>query len=169
MRTQPSPQSRSLSFLRSERLQLALEAASRGRAQGADPNAIGVLVGTSLPYLHDSLARSDRTGLRYSRGASRSLLRNAAEAGLQVFVAVAPFMPWDNWRRLQEVTLQVSDGLKPREIFCEVPEPQGRKPPYDGHRSARVAALRRRSVGVANVPGFFATATPISSSSFPAA
>ena len=118
-----------------ECLKLLLEAGHKVR----DPNAIGpdradfdilvahrdrVLVGTSLPYLDDSLARVLEPR---ASGPRRRLqmLSNAVEAGLEVFVAIAPFMPWDNWRRLQEVCLQVSHGLNPREMFCEVLNPKG--------------------------------------------
>jgi DNA repair photolyase len=83
-----------------------------------------VLVGTSLPFLRDSLARVLEPR---ATGPTRRLvmLRKAAEAGLQTYVAVAPFMPWDNWRRLQETVLAVSFQLPHREIFCEVLNPKG--------------------------------------------
>lgn len=83
-----------------------------------------VLVGTSLPYLRDNLARvlePRATGPRRRL----MMLEKAADRGLQVYVAVAPFMPWDNWRRLQETVLPILHRVQPREVFCEVLNPKG--------------------------------------------
>lgn len=82
-----------------------------------------VLLGTSLPYLDDDLARVLEPR---ASGPTRRLrmLEKAQERGIPVYVAVAPVMPWT--RRVELATLVASlHGLRPREIFCEVLNPKG--------------------------------------------
>jgi DNA repair photolyase len=82
-----------------------------------------VLLGTSLPYLDDKLARTLEP-----RAAAPSrrlkMLRKAFDHGLEVYVAVAPFMPFHDETVMEEV-LQAVKPLNPREIFCEVLNPKG--------------------------------------------
>ena len=51
------------------------------------------------------------------------MLRKAKAAGLDVYVAVAPFMPLHGVSELTEVINAVKE-LKPVEIFCEVLNPR---------------------------------------------
>lgn len=82
-----------------------------------------VLLGTSLPYLDDALARALEP-----RAAAPSrrlrMLGHAFDRGLQVYVAIAPFMPFHDSGVMEEV-LGAVRPLKPREIFCEVLNPKG--------------------------------------------
>jgi DNA repair photolyase len=82
-----------------------------------------VLLGTSLPHLDDTLARALEP-----RAAAPSrrlrMLERAAEAGIPVYVAVAPFLPFHDREILEAVIAKVLP-LRPREIFCEVLNPKG--------------------------------------------
>ena len=82
-----------------------------------------VLLGTSLPYMDDLLARALEP-----RAAAPSrrlkMLQKAFDRGLELYVAVAPFMPFHDERVMEDV-LQAIESLNPREIFCEVLNPKG--------------------------------------------
>jgi DNA repair photolyase len=82
-----------------------------------------VLLGTSLPYMDDSLARTLEP-----RAAAPSrrlkMLQKAFDRGLEVYVAVAPFMPFHD-EKVMEGVLEAIGPLNPREIFCEVLNPKG--------------------------------------------
>lgn len=82
-----------------------------------------VLLGTSLPYLDDDLARvlEPRAAAPTRRLA---MLRNAAQAGIPVYVAIAPVMPWQGPADVA-LMLEKVRPLSPREIFCEVLNPKG--------------------------------------------
>lgn len=82
-----------------------------------------VLLGTSLPYLDDQLARVLEP---HAAPPSRRLrmLENAKAAGLAVYVAIAPFMPFHGDAELDAVVGAVR-GLSPVEIFDEVLNPRG--------------------------------------------
>lgn len=84
-----------------------------------------VLLGTSLPYLDDVLARVLEPR---ASGPSRRLkmLQKASEAGLQTYVAIAPFMPWQDTDDLLIICRRIWEaGVRPRETFCEVLNPKG--------------------------------------------
>jgi DNA repair photolyase len=82
-----------------------------------------VLLGTSLPYLDDSLARALEP--RATAPSRRlKMLQKAFDRGIEVYVAVAPFMPFHDHHVMDEV-LKAIRPLKPREIFCEVLNPKG--------------------------------------------
>jgi DNA repair photolyase len=82
-----------------------------------------VRLGTSLPHLDDDLAK-----VLEPRAAAPSarleMLREAAQWGIPVYVAVAPFMPFHTLNVLDEVMANVAP-LHPTEIFCEVLNPKG--------------------------------------------
>jgi DNA repair photolyase len=82
-----------------------------------------VLIGTSLPYFDDALARALEP-----RAAAPSrrlkMLRKAFDHGLEVYVCIAPFMPFHDEYVMEEV-LKAVEPLNPREIFCEVLNPKG--------------------------------------------
>jgi DNA repair photolyase len=82
-----------------------------------------VLLGTSLPYFDDALARTLEPR---ATGPTRRLkmLRNAVDLGLEVYVAVAPFMPFHGEAEMDSI-LKAVEPLNPREIFCEVLNPKG--------------------------------------------
>jgi DNA repair photolyase len=82
-----------------------------------------VLLGTSLPYLDDALARVLEP---HAASPSRRLkmLQKAFVCGIEVYVAVAPFMPFHD-RRVMDEVLKAIRPLKPREVFCEVLNPKG--------------------------------------------
>ena len=82
-----------------------------------------VRLGTSLPYLDDKFARVLEPR---ATSPSRRLLamKKAKELGIKVYVAVAPFMPWDNESILEKVISETLP-LAPTEIFCEVLNPKG--------------------------------------------
>jgi DNA repair photolyase len=82
-----------------------------------------VLLGTSIPYLDDALARTLEPRATSPKRRLR-MLRNARDKGLEVYVAVAPFMPFHGAETMQEV-MDVVRPLEPREIFCEVLNPKG--------------------------------------------
>lgn len=82
-----------------------------------------VLLGTSLPYLDDPLARALEP-----RAAAPSrrlrMLQNARERGIRVYAALAPFMPFHGPEVLDAAVAAVNP-LKPAELFCEVLNPKG--------------------------------------------
>lgn len=82
-----------------------------------------VLLGTSLPYWDDRLARTLEP-LASSPTRRLRMLRKARELGIEVYVAVAPFMPFHDRRVIVDV-LDAVEPLEPREIFCEVLNPKG--------------------------------------------
>jgi DNA repair photolyase len=53
------------------------------------------------------------------------MLTQAAQLGIPVYVAIAPFMPFDSLDVLDEVVRRVRP-LSPTEIFCEVLNPKGK-------------------------------------------
>jgi DNA repair photolyase len=77
-----------------------------------------VLLGTSLPHLDDRLARALEPRAAAPTRRLR-MLEKAAEAGIPVYVAVAPFLPFHD-REILEAVLAKVLPLRPREIFCEV-------------------------------------------------
>ncbi len=115
-------------------LELLLEAGHRVRLQTRSvlverdfdllaAHADQVLLGTSLPYLDDGLARALEP-----RAAAPSrrlrMLGKARDRGIPVYVAVAPFLPFHGNEVLEEV-MDAVQPLEPREIFCEVLNPKG--------------------------------------------
>jgi len=82
-----------------------------------------ILLGTSLPYLDDPLARALEP--RAAAPTRRlKMLQKAYDRGLEVYVAVAPFLPFHDHNVMDEV-LKAIRPLSPREIFCEVLNPKG--------------------------------------------
>lgn len=82
-----------------------------------------VLLGTSLPYMNDGLARALEP--RATSPTRRlKMLQKARESGLNVYVCVAPFMPFHGDEVMNEV-LKAIQPLRPKEIFCEVLNPKG--------------------------------------------
>jgi DNA repair photolyase len=82
-----------------------------------------VLLGTSLPYLDDGLARALEP--RATSPTRRlKMLQKAYDRGLEVYVCVAPFMPFHD-EKVMEAVLKAIRPLKPREVFCEVLNPKG--------------------------------------------
>lgn len=81
-----------------------------------------VLLGTSLPYLDDKLARVLEP---HATAPSRRLamLRNARAEGLKIYVAIAPYMPFHSDEPLREVVGAVRD-LELMEVFDEVLNPR---------------------------------------------
>lgn len=115
-------------------LQLLLEAGHRVRIQTRSAlverdfdlmvaHKDQVLLGTSLPYLDDALARTLEPRAPSPKRRLR-MLQNAREKGLEVYVAVAPFMPFHGTETMEEV-MEVVRPFEPREIFCEVLNPKG--------------------------------------------
>jgi DNA repair photolyase len=117
-----------------ECLRLLLEAGHKVRIQTRSamierdfdilvPHRDRVLIGTSLPHLNDELTRAlePRPALPTRR---LLMLKKAVDFGFTIYVAVAPFMPWDGPQQLDEVISTVAP-LNPREIFCEVLNPKG--------------------------------------------
>lgn len=82
-----------------------------------------VRLGTSLPYLDDTLARILEPR---ATGPMRRLkmLENAAARGIPVYVAVAPVMPWTHPDELRRIAVAAAD-LGSTEIFGEVLNPKG--------------------------------------------
>jgi DNA repair photolyase len=80
-----------------------------------------VLLGTSLPYLDDRLARILEPG---ATAPSRRLkmLKAAAERGIPVYVAIAPVMPFHSLNVVEEVLQEIAP-LEPVEVFSEVLNP----------------------------------------------
>jgi DNA repair photolyase len=121
-------------MLTRQSLQLLLEAGHRVRIQTrsslverdfdllvAHPDQ--VLLGTSLPHLDDALSRVLEP--RASSPSRRLItLERARDLGIQVYVAVAPFLPFHGVNILEEVLDRVLP-LEPTEVFCEVLNPKG--------------------------------------------
>jgi DNA repair photolyase len=82
-----------------------------------------VLLGTSLPYLDDVLARTLEPRAP-SPSRRIQMLNKARDAGIPTYVAVAPFMPFHGPDTLREV-MEVVKPLVTNEIFCEVLNPKG--------------------------------------------
>ena len=82
-----------------------------------------LLFGTSLPHLDDSLC-----SVLEPRAAAPTrrlrMLERAADAGIPVYVAIAPFLPFHTDKDLGAVLSKVFP-LRPREVFCEVLNPKG--------------------------------------------
>ena len=82
-----------------------------------------VLLGASIPYLDAALARVLEP--RASAPVRRlEMLRRAKGAGIPVYVAIAPFLPWHGESELREVVDAVRN-LDPVEVFDEVLNPRG--------------------------------------------
>ena len=80
-----------------------------------------VLLGTSLPYLDDKLARTLEP--KASAPSRRlKMLTQAAQRGIPVYVAIAPVMPFHSLKVAEEV-LQEITPLEPVEVFSEVLNP----------------------------------------------
>lgn len=80
-----------------------------------------VLLGTSLPYLDNKLARILEPG---ASAPTRRLqmLERAVEQGIDVYVAIAPVMPFHGLPAVEEVLQKVAP-LEPVEVFSEVLNP----------------------------------------------
>lgn len=80
-----------------------------------------IILGTSLPYLDDRLARILEPG---ASAPSRrvKMLGKAASIGIPVYVAIAPVMPFHNLDTIREV-LETTAPLNPVEVFSEVLNP----------------------------------------------
>lgn len=81
-----------------------------------------VLVGTSLPYLDDHLARVLEPGASAPSRRVR-MLERFASAGVPIYVAVAPFMPFHTIVDFERV-LNAIRPLNPVEVFDEVLNPR---------------------------------------------
>ncbi len=80
-----------------------------------------VLLGTSLPYLDDKLARVLEP--KASAPSRRlKMLYNAAQRGIPVYVAIAPVMPFHSLAVVKEVLQEIAP-LNPVEVFSEVLNP----------------------------------------------
>lgn len=82
-----------------------------------------VLLGTSLPYLDDELSRTLEPRAT-SPSRRLTFLRKARDRGIEVYVAIAPFMPFHDSRTINQV-IETVIPLNPREVFCEVLNPKG--------------------------------------------
>ena len=82
-----------------------------------------VRLGTSLPHLDDNLAKVLEPKAP-APTARLEMLREAAQLGIPVYVAVAPFLPFHELSVLEEVMAKVKP-LCPTEVFCEVLNPKG--------------------------------------------
>jgi DNA repair photolyase len=82
-----------------------------------------VLFGTSLPHLNDSLSRVLEPRATAPTRRLR-MLERAVAAGIPVYVAIAPFLPFHTHEDLGDVLSKVFP-LRPREVFCEVLNPKG--------------------------------------------
>jgi DNA repair photolyase len=82
-----------------------------------------VRLGTSLPLLDDDLARVLEPKAPPPT-ARLEMLREAAQLGIPVYVAIAPVMPFHNLNALDEVVARIQP-LTPTEIFCEPLNPKG--------------------------------------------
>ena len=80
-----------------------------------------VILGTSLPYLDDRLARILEPG---ASAPSRrvKMLEKAVANRISVYVAIAPVMPFHNLGTVEEVLREVAP-FKPVEVFSEVLNP----------------------------------------------
>ena len=82
-----------------------------------------VQLGTSLPHLDDDLAKVLEPKAPPPT-ARLEMLREAAELGIPLYVAIAPFLPFHKIGLLDEVVARVKP-LRPTEIFCEPLNPKG--------------------------------------------
>jgi DNA repair photolyase len=82
-----------------------------------------VRLGTSLPHLDDELVRVLEPQAP-APTARLEMLCEAAQVGIPVYVAVAPFLPFHTLEVLDEVVARVKP-LRPTEIFCEPLNPKG--------------------------------------------
>ena len=82
-----------------------------------------VRLGTSLPHLDDGLARVLEPQAA-APTARLAMLGEAAQWGIPVYAAIAPFLPCHDLALLDEVVARVK-LLGPTEIFCEVLNPKG--------------------------------------------
>ena len=82
-----------------------------------------VLLGTSLPYLEDKLARILEPGATAPTRRVK-MLEKAVECGLDVYVAIAPVMPFHRLNTVEEVLEKIAP-LEPVEVFSEVLNPMG--------------------------------------------
>src|ERR1035437_2744771 len=82
-----------------------------------------VRLGTSLPHLDDNLAKVLEPKAP-APTARLEMLREAAQLGIPVYVAVAPFLPFHALSVLDDLIAQVTP-LRPEEVFCEVLNPKG--------------------------------------------
>lgn len=80
-----------------------------------------VLLGTSLPYMNNALARILEPGASLPQRRLK-MLEKAADAGLDIYVAVAPVMPFHGLDTVKEV-LEKTIPLRPVEVFSEVLNP----------------------------------------------
>ena len=80
-----------------------------------------VILGTSLPYLDDKLARILEPG---ATAPTRRLkmLEKAAAKNIPVYVAIAPVMPFHNLETIEDVLTKIAP-LNPVEVFSEVLNP----------------------------------------------
>ena len=115
-------------------LQLLLEAGHRVRIQTRSSlverdfdilvaHRDQVLLGTSLPYLDDTLSRVLEPK---ASSPSRRLItmEKARELNIAVYVAIAPFMPFHSVEEFEQILQRVL-LLEPKEVFCEVLNPKG--------------------------------------------
>jgi len=80
-----------------------------------------VLLGTSLPYLDDKLARILEP--KASAPSRRlKMLAQAAQRGIPIYVAIAPVMPFHSLNVVEEVLQEIAP-LDPVEVFSEVLNP----------------------------------------------
>ncbi len=132
--TDPYTQSEAKYKLSRQCLQLILEAGHKVRLQTrsgmverdfdiitAHPGQ--VLLGTSLPYLDDVLARTLEPRAP-SPSRRIQMLNKARDAGIPTYVAIAPFMPFHGPDTLHGV-MEAVKPLVTNEIFCEVLNPKG--------------------------------------------
>lgn len=82
-----------------------------------------VRLGISLPHLDDALAKVLEPHAP-APTARLEMLREAAQLGIPVYVAIAPFLTFHPMTVLDEVVAAVKP-LRPTEIFCEVLNPKG--------------------------------------------
>jgi len=80
-----------------------------------------VVLGTSLPYLDDKLARVLEPGATAPTRRLKMLERAVAK-NIPVYVAIAPVMPFHNLGTIEEVLRSIA-SLKPVEVFSEVLNP----------------------------------------------
>lgn len=110
-----------------------------------------VLFGTSLPHLDDRLARVLEPGASSPTRRLR-MLHKARDAGLPVYVAIAPVMPFHREEEFNRVLNAVWD-LEPREIFCEPLNPKGGNlamvhetlVPYDAYFAEMIATYTEQA------------------------
>ena len=80
-----------------------------------------VVLGTSLPYLDDKLARILEPGATAPTRRVK-MLERAVARNIPVYVAIAPVMPFHNLGTVEEVLRSIAP-LKPVEVFSEVLNP----------------------------------------------